>query len=187
MIHTQSDFLLNPKMVALAIDFSVSSIIHSWGTVSGAGGFAEPATDICTRVWIKLLSLTGKHSKLSFIFLKNKQTEEALFMHPVCFYFLVLGFMDARIQNLQIPKPTSHEHVPAHTPVTAICSNTLQYTLYCLKECSCHSQALMAFLEVVTLHELDTFSLISDNRDGQNISMCSEEFQGRTTCVHFDR
>lgn len=67
-------------MVALAIDLSVSSIIHSWGTVSGAGGLAELPTDICTSVWIKLLSLTGKHSKLSFIFLRNEQTEEALFM-----------------------------------------------------------------------------------------------------------
>lgn len=128
-------------MVALAIDFSASSITHSWGTVSGAGGFAEPVTDICTSVWIKLLSLTGKHSKLSFIFLKNKQREEDLFMHLFCFHFLILGFMDARTKKPQILKPTSHKHVHTYTPVTAICSNTAYPApeFYCLKECSCHS------------------------------------------------
>lgn len=127
-------------MVALAIDFSASSIIHSWGIVSGAGGFAEPVTDICTSVWIKLLSLTGKHSKLSLIFLKNKQTEEALFMHLFCFQFLILGFRDARTKKPQILKPTSHEHVPTYTPVT-ICSNPAYPApeLHCLKECFCPS------------------------------------------------
>ena len=30
----------------------------------------------------------------------------------------------------------------------------------------------MAYLGVVILHELDTISLLSDNRDAQNISMC---------------
>lgn len=128
-------------MVALAIDFSASSVIHSWGIVSGAGGFAEPVTDICTSAWIKLLSLTGKHSKLSLIFLKNKQTEEALFMHLFCFYFLILGFRDAGTIKPQILKPTSHEPVPTYTPVTALCSNTAYPApeLHCLKECSCHS------------------------------------------------
>ena len=111
-------------MVALAIDFSVSSITHSWGTVSGAGGFAEPVTDICTSVWIKLLSLTGKHSKLSFIFLRNKQTEEELFMHLFCFQFLIHCFMDARNKKPQILQSTSHAHIPTYTPATAICSNT---------------------------------------------------------------
>lgn len=133
--------MLKPKMVALAIDFSASSIIHSWGTVSGAGGFAEPVIDICTSVWIKLLSLTGKHSKLSFIFLKSKQTEEALFKHLFCLHFLILAFMDAGTKKPQILKPTSHEHVPPDTPVTAVCSSTAYPApqLHCLKECSCHS------------------------------------------------
>lgn len=116
--RTESDFLLNPKMVALAIDFSVFSIIHSWGTVSGAGGFAEPVTDICASVWIKLLSLTGKHSKLSFIFLKNKQKR--------CYLCIWIPFLDSwfhryKNQKNPIPKPTSHEYVPYahHWPLFA--------------------------------------------------------------------
>lgn len=81
-------------MVALAIDPSVSSIIHSWGTGSGAGGLAELPIDICTSVWIMLLSFTGKHSKLSFIFLKDKQTEETLFIIFFLFPLLDPFFMD---------------------------------------------------------------------------------------------
>lgn len=86
-------------MVALASDLSVSSTIHSWGTGSGAGGFAELPTDICASVCIRLLSLTGKHSKLSFIFLKNEQTEEELFMHLICFQSLTPLFMDTGPKN----------------------------------------------------------------------------------------
>lgn len=112
MIRTGSGFLLNPKMVALAIDLSVCSITHSWGTVSGAGGLAELPTDICTSVWIKLLSLTGKHSKLSFIFLKNEKTEEVLFMPFLFFFFTSLTplFMDKSPKESQILKLTSHTH-----------------------------------------------------------------------------
>lgn len=127
--------MLNPKMVALAIDFSAFSIVHSWGTVSGAGGFAEPVTDICTSVWIKLLSLTGKHSKLSFIFLKNKQTEGALFMH------VLFPFLDPRFhgcKNQKSPNPITHL---THTPGTTNSSkySTASPELRCLTECSCRS------------------------------------------------
>lgn len=87
-------------MVALAIDFSAFNIIQSWGTVSGAGGFAEPVTDICTSVWMKLLSLTGKHSKLSFIFLKDKQTKEVSFMD------ILFPFLDPWFPGIQEPKKT---------------------------------------------------------------------------------
>ena len=63
-------FLLNPKTVALWIDLLAPGIQDSWENaceVDLAGLMAV----ICASVWIKLFNFTGKHSRLSFIFLEK--------------------------------------------------------------------------------------------------------------------
>lgn len=63
-------FLLNPKIVALWIDLVAFGRQDSWGKVCEAD-LAGLMAVICASVWIKLFNLTGKHSRLSFIFLEK--------------------------------------------------------------------------------------------------------------------
>lgn len=63
-------FLLNPKIVTLWIDLVAFSGQDSWGKVCEAD-LAGLMAVICASVWIKLFNLTGKHSRLSFIFLEK--------------------------------------------------------------------------------------------------------------------
>lgn len=178
MIHTGSGFLLNPRMVALAIEPSVSSTIHSWGTLSGAGGFAELPTDICTSVWIKLLSLTGKHSKLSFIFLKKEQTEEVLFM--LFFGFVSTpwppSFYGSRLKNSQVLKPTSH------TSQCCLHCSTSSPWAPLLKGVLLPQPASRLSLELLFLTSWASFR---HQGQAEHPHVCSEESQGWTARVHF--
>lgn len=63
-------FLLNPKIVALRIDLVALSTQDSWEKVCEVD-LAGLIAVICASVWIKLFNLTGKHSRLSFIFLEK--------------------------------------------------------------------------------------------------------------------
>lgn len=63
-------FLLNPKIVALWIDLLAPGIQDSWEDVCEVN-LAGLTDVICASVWIKLFNFTGKHSRLSFIFLEK--------------------------------------------------------------------------------------------------------------------
>lgn len=108
-------------MVALAIDFSIFSIIHSWGTVSWDGSFAELVSDMCASVWIKLLSLTGKHSKLSFIFLKNKQKTLYLYicLAPIDPWFYISKYQKTQYLNTKTCLTWIFTHIHTNSPLFA--------------------------------------------------------------------